>query len=106
MGFKKQYDLSQFAEFRGSVRIAMAQVATEIAGEAKSSSSKKDIARGRLATAVLQKPDDWIDPFAYAVAQNPTFADFDGAAVPKDADIKFTVSSVWSDMAGVHSRVS
>ena len=107
--------------FRREVQIAIVQVATEVAGESQVKDAGPPQAlyteeewnkRAALASNILSVhfvgqdgsgnavivsgSEAWLQTFADGVAQNSTIT-----SASNDGDIKFTINSIFSDVAGV-----
>lgn len=94
-------------DFRRRVQLAMVRVAKAVAGEIQGTFRGKHwLKRGVLAANILNTQivdgqalvgsEIWLDPFANAVADNVSIV-----ATSTDADIEFTIASVFDDLAGV-----
>src|SRR5262245_6073266 len=100
MGFTEQAALAKDPAFRDRVSVAIAKVAIQVQGEPQAGMTEAEWAkRASLAGQVLQQPAAWLDQFSMAVVTNSTIT-----GTSPDNDIEFTVTSVWSDVAGVSGR--
>lgn len=96
MALLDQAMLAQHAGFRDRVLVAAMKSAVDISSEPASADARKDSMRKTLATNVLNGPAAHVDRFSWAVVQNANIT-----YVSNDADIQFTVNSVWNGIAGV-----
>lgn len=96
MAYIDSFNLSQNSTFRGKIQIAIATAAKDIRGESPSDNEDLDLKRSELAFQVLRNPLEWIDIFSINVCTNPVINESS-----TDADIQFTVNSLWNDIAGV-----
>jgi hypothetical protein len=98
MGFQESYDLLSDSGFQIKVREAMVKSALAILGETPASPANTtlDDKRHALAEAVLVDIDMYAVRFREACASLGTLT-----TSSTDADVEFTVSAVWNDMAGV-----
>lgn len=90
--------LASDGTFRARVQTAVVAAALDIVGEDATANEAASLRRQSLAVAVLNAPDNFVGRFAWAVAANPAITP-DSA----DGDLEYTVSTVWSDVAGVVS---
>lgn len=112
-GFADQQAMTQDANFRNVVKIAMAKVASQIQGESMGGMTDAQWRkRAALATNVLSAIVDpagniktgldiWLESFAYVTAQNATIGDTVIPWAGLDSDIEFQVTAIWDDVAGV-----
>ena len=97
MAFTDQHTLYLDATFRGRVKVALAKIATQIAGEDPTGmKGRKSRKRQALASHILNDPDGYLDRFALATVTNAAIT---GAAT--DGDIEFQLSAVFDDFAAV-----
>lgn len=91
-------ELASDGTFRARVQTAIVAAALDIVGEDASANEAASLRRQSLAVHVLNGPDNFVSRFAWAVAANP-------AITPdsSDNDLAYTVTTVWSDLAGVVS---
>ena len=119
MAYLGYHGVSQDAQFRSMLKIAMAKTALAVQGETQGAFTLEQWGkRAQLATNVLSVTVDasggiqngvdlWLETFALTVAQNPTIG---GEATPyadtaqHDNDLDFQVSAVWDDVAGVTGK--
>jgi len=95
--FLESFNFSETSDFRSKIKIAIAKVATDVQGEAKTSLTDIQWSRrGNLATRVLTRPHEWILPFSLAVAADVTI---DATSI--DSVIEARIVAVWDDVAGV-----
>jgi hypothetical protein len=99
-----QYELTKNHDLRQRIRMASVQAAFLVLGEdqgtlpAAAYTKRQNLAVKVIATAGLGTPDDDVARmFVWAVCQNSAITSPEAT----DGDIEFTVSSVWSDCAGV-----
>lgn len=98
MALLDQAELASDGTFRARVQSAIVAAALEIVGEDASADEAASLRRQSLAVAILNAPDNYVGRFAWAVSSNPAVTT-DSA----DGDIAYTISTVWSDVAGVVS---
>lgn len=98
MAYTDQATLADDVTFRTRIRVAIMTAAVQIQGEAKTNLTDAQYGkRQALATAILTTGgSNHIDAFAWAVTTNAAIT---GAS--SDADIQFTVNSMWDDLSGV-----
>lgn len=97
MALIDSYNLSLNPDFRGRVKVAISMACTAIVGEAVTPGKEaKHAKRHSLGQSALLNPNSYLDPFVNAVVSNPVIT-----LGSPDADIQFTVISVFDDLAGV-----
>lgn len=97
MSFASDYANATDPAFQNRVQIAVVKAAANVAGEAQGAMGQvKWIKRHTLAVAVLAAPETYVQKFSFGVVR-------EGLVTPAstDADIEFTVASLWDDFAGV-----
>ena len=98
--FDSRRGLATDGGFLTKVRVAMVKVAVDIAGETPASpaNTAKDDKRHALTTLVLAQggPGAFVGIFAEVCAALGTLT-----TANTDADVEFTVASIWDDLAGV-----
>lgn len=101
MSLISEYTLARDPDFQKRVAAAIARVVTQVVGEPAATANRDE--RHALGVSVLQPGGlaRWTPIFAHLCAANPTIASAGAAAL--DNDIEFTVTSVWSDVAGVQA---
>lgn len=92
MPFVDQHDLGSNNGFRK--RVAIAMVKSAIAVKAEPANTMHHDARAALAFQVLRDMDNWVKVFVFAVVTNGSIN-----ASSTDADIEFTVNSIWDAIA-------
>lgn len=98
MALIDQANLAQDPTFVARVQMAMVQAALQIVGEDPGANTALSYYRQSLGIAALQRPAEMAPRFAWAVAANPAIG-----STASDNDIQYTISTVWSDLAGVTS---
>ena len=97
MAFVDSYALANNSTFKEKVIVAMVKVAVQIVGEAVTVGDEiKHEKRHRLGVKILNDPSLMLMPFAYAIVSGGILV-----TGSSDADIEFTVTSVFDDIAGV-----
>ncbi len=96
--FKQRRELATNSQFLVKVRVAIVKVATDIAGEIPTAKTAKDDKRHALTLLVLAQggPGAFVGIFAEACAARGTLT-----IASTDADVEFTVASIWDDLSGV-----
>jgi len=94
MAFNNQMELAMAPSF--VIRVQGAMVKSAIAVAAEDPATEGHVTRVQWATQVLRDPQHYAARMAYGVAANPAIT-----ADSTDADIEFTVNSVWNAYAGV-----
>ncbi len=110
MTFNEQINLAQHGDFKRQVKMAIIKSALDTVGEAPASSPANiplDDARHDLGVQILDDilfgDSTLLIRFAYACAANNNLvAD---QASNSDADVQFTVNTIYDDMAGVSGAV-
>lgn len=93
--FLEQQSIYADPDFQKRVKHAIVKVAIAVRNEAASENPDLDARRSRLALAVLDNADVYGPRFAQSVVTNQAIT-----SASSDADIEFTVSSVWNAFAG------
>jgi len=101
MAFSDSYILANNPIFKEKVIVAIAKVAIQVGGEVVEVVGGvprliKHEKRARLSVKVLGDPNLMLMPFSYAIVSGGILT-----AASSDADIEFTVISVFDDIAGV-----
>lgn len=98
MAFSDDLDLANNGKFRVKIRIAITKTANSVAGETPASPANTalDDKRHALSQNVYSDVEIWTDRFALACAAQGTLT-----TASTDADVEFTVASLWNDLAGV-----
>jgi hypothetical protein len=94
MSFVEQVTLAEEPEFKRRVQGAMVKSAIFVSSEDPATAGHAT--RVQWATQVLRDPAHYAARMAFGVAANPAIT-----ADSTDADIEFTVNSVWNAYAGV-----
>lgn len=94
--FAADKDLAEDVVFRGKVEVAIVKAALAISGEATTVNPTVDLERHKLASSVIISRASLIGVFAFACVANGALT-----ASSTDADVEFTVNSVWNDVAGL-----
>lgn len=97
MSLESNYDLAQNDLFRKRIKVAAINAAGNVSSEAfdpayLSYHQKRSI----HATSILNSPDIWVDPYAFACVSRGTLSE--GST---DGDIQFTVNAVFDSLAGI-----
>ena len=92
--FRESVDLSQSPAFVARVQGAMVKSAIAVSSE--DPATVAHATRTQWATQVLRDPAHYAQRMAFGVAANPSVT-----AASTDADIEFTVNSIWNAYAGV-----
>jgi hypothetical protein len=99
VAYTDQATLAQDATFRARVRVAIVTAAVAIGDEAVGGHDTIQYGkRQQLASLTLLAAGggNWLDVFSWATTQNAAIT---GSST--DADIQFTVNSIWDDIAGI-----
>ena len=91
--FTDQYDLATNNGFIKRVGMAMVKAAVAVCAETYTDDTP---ARATWATQVLRDPEHYARKMAFGVARNNVIT-----VESSDADIEFTVNSIWNAYAGV-----
>jgi len=96
--FKQRRELATDSQFLIKVRVAIVKSATAVVGEAPANpaNTTKDDKRHALGEKVLAGPASLLPLFAEACAALGTLT-----TTSTDADVEFTVNSIWDGLAGV-----
>jgi hypothetical protein len=104
----KILELSNKTEFVKRIKVAYILAATNIVGENPAAyTAIQATKRHNLATAILNDPSKYQRKFALVLAVQPGLNDkydpetLDYIGTNQDADIAFTINSIWDDMSGV-----
>ena len=92
MSFKDQLGVAQNGDFIR--RVQMAIIKSALAIQAEDPATANHAQRSALAYKVLHEPEAYAPKFAMGVATNPVIT-----AASEDADIEFTVNSMWDAYA-------
>ena len=110
MTFNEQINLAQHGDFKRQVKMAIIKSALDIAGETPASPANVPLDDARHALAVNIFADIavgdsiWLTRFAYACAANNNLVAAQTSNT--DADVQFTVNTIYNDMAGVSGAVA
>jgi hypothetical protein len=99
MAFIDQATLAIDPTFQARCRVAALKAATNVAAEGWDSgtvSYSRYAMRRHLAPSILTQPSAHQETWAWAVAAQPAIN-----AASTDADIEFTINSLWNHYAGV-----
>ena len=97
MSFATAYDLTSDGAFRQRVTAAAVKVSIDVAAEDIGTPGHAD--RLALAVKVLNDPETWTRVLIFGITANSTIQ-----SKPKtveDAEIEFTLASIWDAYAGV-----
>jgi hypothetical protein len=98
MALLDQANLAADTTFIARVQMAIVTAALQIVGEDPGSDVDVSYRRQSLGINVLGDPAGHAARFAWAVASNPVIT-----ADATDSDIAYTITTIWSDLAGVVS---
>lgn len=94
---EESYNLAQNDLFRKRIKVATINAAGNVSSEAPHPGYEPyDHKRSTHATSILNSPDIWVDPYAFACASRGTLSE-----ASTDSDIQFTVNAVFDSMAGI-----
>lgn len=92
------YNIATDPTFLNRVEALLIESVKDVVGEDTSGmNTSKASKRHDHGTRVLRDPSPWRDQYSIAVATNPSIT----STSASDADIKFTINSVFDDFAGV-----
>lgn len=94
--FAADKTLAEDVVFLGKVEVAMVKAALAISGETPTANPTVDLERHKLASNVIISRANLIGVFAFACVANGALT-----TSSTDADVEFTVNSVWNDVAGL-----
>ncbi len=97
MTFTGDFSLAHDGQFLNKIAIAVKKVALMVVGEAASGNVTIDDKRHAFGVQVLNG-----DANVQLISEN-TVAQGTLSQVSTDADIEFTISSIWNDLSGVSS---
>ena len=97
MTYVQSFDLANDEVFQKRVAIAMIKAALDVLGEDCDLAKQICNKRAHLGEAILEDYTVYLGRFSLAVVANPAIS-----VASTDADIQFTVNSVYNDIAGAY----